>query len=251
MKEIKRGIPSSYQEGISVYTLRPIQNGRHFPDDIFKLIFLYENGCVFILISFKFVPTCPIDYNPALVQIMAWRRPGDKPLSEPMIVRLPTHMRHSPSVSWKLISRENIFARHEYVSRKPMPNPDVGFPPMNNKLSSEWSRIFFMLKNENAQQTRRRLWVSTYNLLIHTFPVYQSIWDERICKFCSLREIDDEINFLVKSICHEHIPVIGHVHISRVTIRWLINVILKPTWVPRMKFVAGNRQLCTYWRDRN
>ena len=29
---------------------------------------------------------------PALVQIMAWHRPGDKPLSEPMMVRLPTHI---------------------------------------------------------------------------------------------------------------------------------------------------------------
>ena len=29
---------------------------------------------------------------PALVQIMAWRRPGDKPLSEPMMVSLPTHI---------------------------------------------------------------------------------------------------------------------------------------------------------------
>ena len=29
---------------------------------------------------------------PALVQIMAWRRPGDKPLSESMMVRLPTHI---------------------------------------------------------------------------------------------------------------------------------------------------------------
>ena len=29
---------------------------------------------------------------PALVQIMAWRRPGDKPLSEPMMVRMPTRI---------------------------------------------------------------------------------------------------------------------------------------------------------------
>ena len=29
---------------------------------------------------------------PALVQIMAWRRPGDKPLSEPMMVNLLTHI---------------------------------------------------------------------------------------------------------------------------------------------------------------
>ena len=27
-----------------------------------------------------------------MVQIMAWRRPGDKPLSEPMVVTLPTHI---------------------------------------------------------------------------------------------------------------------------------------------------------------
>ena len=34
-------------------------------------------------ISMKFVPKGPINNIPALVQIMAWRRPGDKPLSEP------------------------------------------------------------------------------------------------------------------------------------------------------------------------
>ena len=30
--------------------------------------------------------------NPALVQVMAWHRAGDKPLSEPMMVSLPTHI---------------------------------------------------------------------------------------------------------------------------------------------------------------
>ena len=33
-----------------------------------------------------------INNIPALVQIMAWRRPGDKPLSEPMMVNLLTHI---------------------------------------------------------------------------------------------------------------------------------------------------------------
>ena len=33
-----------------------------------------------------------INNIPALAQIMAWRRPGDKPLSEPMMVRLLTHL---------------------------------------------------------------------------------------------------------------------------------------------------------------
>ena len=42
--------------------------------------------------SLKFVPKGSINNITALVQIMAWRRPGDKPLSEPMLVRIPTHI---------------------------------------------------------------------------------------------------------------------------------------------------------------
>ena len=75
-----------------VNTLRPWQNGRHFPDNIFKCIFLNENIWVTIKISLKFVPKGPINNIPALVQIMAWRRPGDKPLSEPMRVSLLSHI---------------------------------------------------------------------------------------------------------------------------------------------------------------
>ena len=40
----------------------------------------------------SFVPRGPINNTAALVQIMAWRRPGDKPLSEPMVVRLLMHI---------------------------------------------------------------------------------------------------------------------------------------------------------------
>ena len=36
-------------------------------------------------ISLKFILIGPIN-NPALVQIMAWRQTGDKPLSEPMMI---------------------------------------------------------------------------------------------------------------------------------------------------------------------
>ena len=75
-----------------VNTLRPRQNGRLFADDIFKRIFLNENVWIPIKISLKFVPKGLINYIPALFQIMAWRRPGDKPLSETMMVWLLTHM---------------------------------------------------------------------------------------------------------------------------------------------------------------
>ena len=75
-----------------INTLRPRQNGRHFPDDIFKWIFLNENVWISINTSLKFVPRGLINNIPTLVQVMAWRWPGDKPLYEPMMVRLPTHI---------------------------------------------------------------------------------------------------------------------------------------------------------------
>ena len=53
--------------------LRPRQNGHRFADDIFKCIFSNENVWILIKISLKFVP---------------WCRPGDKPLSEPMMASL-------------------------------------------------------------------------------------------------------------------------------------------------------------------
>ena len=68
------------------------QNGRHFANDTFKRIFLNENVRISNKISPKFVPEGPINNIPALVQIMAWRRPGDKPLSEPMVVSSLTHI---------------------------------------------------------------------------------------------------------------------------------------------------------------
>ena len=54
---------------VFVNTLRPRQNGRHFPDDIFKCIFFNENISISIQISLKFVPKGPINNIPALVQI--------------------------------------------------------------------------------------------------------------------------------------------------------------------------------------
>ena len=56
------------------------------------IISLTENDRISIKSSLKFVPKGPINNIPALVQTMAWRRPGNKPLSEPMMVRLLTHI---------------------------------------------------------------------------------------------------------------------------------------------------------------
>ena len=47
---------------------------------------------ILLKISLKFVPKGPINNIPSLVQIMAWGRAGDKPLSEPTMVSLLTHI---------------------------------------------------------------------------------------------------------------------------------------------------------------
>ena len=77
---------------IGFNTLRPRRNEQKLADDIFKCIFFNENVWLSIKISLKFVPKGPINNIPALVQIMAWRRSGDKPLSESTMVILPTHI---------------------------------------------------------------------------------------------------------------------------------------------------------------
>ena len=80
------------QNNRDLNSLRPIPNRRYFADDIFKCIFENENEWISSSFSMKFVPKARINNILALVQIMAWRRPGDKPLSEPMMFSLLTHI---------------------------------------------------------------------------------------------------------------------------------------------------------------
>ena len=54
-----------------------------------------ENDRILIQISLKFIPRGPVDIKPALVQVMAWRQTGDKPLPEPMLTQYTdAYMRH-------------------------------------------------------------------------------------------------------------------------------------------------------------
>ena len=57
-------------------------------DDVFNCIFFQnENVRIPIQISLKYVPRSPVDNNPALVQVMAWRLPGDKALCGPVLTQ--------------------------------------------------------------------------------------------------------------------------------------------------------------------
>ena len=58
----------------------------------FSNAFSWMNMYEFLFKFHWFVSKQPINNIPALVQIMAWRRSGDKPLSEPIMVRLQTHI---------------------------------------------------------------------------------------------------------------------------------------------------------------
>ena len=119
-------------------TLRPRQNGRNFPDDIF----LNENVWISIKISLKLVPTCPIGDIASLVQIMAWRRPGEKPLSEPVMVRIPTHICVTrPQWVNKLLANQRSFligqvlAQHEpWRQRRKMTQITI---------SVQWNRPYY------------------------------------------------------------------------------------------------------------
>ena len=81
-------------------SLPPRQNGHHIADDIFRAIFANEKFCIFIKISLKFILNDPTDNNPTVGWIMAWRRKGDKPLSDSMLFQFTdAYMRHLGEMS--------------------------------------------------------------------------------------------------------------------------------------------------------
>ena len=68
------------------------RNGRHFPDDFWNAFFVNENISISITISLKYISKGSINNILALFLIMAWRRSGDKPLSEPTMASFLTHI---------------------------------------------------------------------------------------------------------------------------------------------------------------
>ena len=81
--------PAAYISPFNI--LRPRKSCRNFAD-IFKCISLNENESNLLKNSLEFVPKVWFNNIPALVQLMAWRWPGDKPLSEPIMVSLLMYM---------------------------------------------------------------------------------------------------------------------------------------------------------------
>ena len=76
--------------GNIINTLRPRQNCRHFADGNFKCIFLSKN--YEFRLKFHWLLFLRVQITLFQNRIMTWRRPGYKPLSETIMVRLPTHI---------------------------------------------------------------------------------------------------------------------------------------------------------------
>ena len=156
-------------------TLRPRQNGRYFPDDIFKFNFLNDVR-TWIKISQKYVAK---DNIPASVQIMAWRRPGDKPLSEPMMVSLLTHtcvtrpqwVKQMVTELGVLGRREESMGTEQFVMETfsallgPLWGESIGDRriPLTNASDVEfWCFLWFDLRlNKRLSKQSRRLWFET------------------------------------------------------------------------------------------
>ena len=121
------------------------KNDRHFPDDFFKCIFF---GWKYLNFYLDFTEVCcqgsnSINNIPALVQIMAWCRPSDKPLSEPMTVSSLTHiyitrpwlklkLNWNRELSWCLLNC------HWWHRRLSLRQPSV--PPMATNLA-QWQQL--------------------------------------------------------------------------------------------------------------
>ena len=98
---------------LEINTLRPRRNEQHFADDIFKRK-LFSSMKMFefrLKFHWSLFPRVQLTIFQHWVQVMAWRRIGDKPLSEPKMVRSTTHIcvtRPQWVKTWNLIARTRM-----------------------------------------------------------------------------------------------------------------------------------------------
>ena len=72
--------------------ISPTQNGCHFTEDICRCIFVNEKFCILIKFHLNLFLMIQLTITQHWFKIMAWRRIGDKPSSEPMLNDSLTHI---------------------------------------------------------------------------------------------------------------------------------------------------------------
>ena len=83
-----------YVHNSYVNTLSTEQNGHHFAEDIFKCTSVNKNAW-----KFHWSLWVPLENKPTMVQVMAWCRPGDRPLFESILSKHYSHNELTTSVS--------------------------------------------------------------------------------------------------------------------------------------------------------
>ena len=126
-------------------TLGPWQYGRHFADDHFQMHFPKWNVWISITISQNSVRKFPINNTPALVQIMAWSRSGDKPLSEPMMVDSLTHVCVTRPQSFKTVAMLVLRLQNE------RPKAHKSMLKASQGISSHWSCLSVIFRFQHQQ----------------------------------------------------------------------------------------------------
>ena len=145
---------------VKLYRLYHYMNYQWF---MFVPELIYKN----YIISVKFVTKGPINNFPALVQIMAWCRPSDRPLSEPMRVRLPTHI-CVIRPQWVKTMTKSAAGRDASPST---PMRKMLLWSINVSIVMDITQTFFISPGyvwPQAQKDGGRWWSIRFNLL-HTF----------------------------------------------------------------------------------
>ena len=103
---------------------------------IYKCIFPNEMFEFLLRFSQNSVRKSPINNTPALVQIMAWHRSGDKPLSEPMVVDSLTHVCVTRPQCVKTVAMLVLRLQNE------RPRAHKSMLKASQSISSHWSCFF-------------------------------------------------------------------------------------------------------------
>ena len=131
-------------------TLRPRQNGRHFPDEIFKYIFVNENIWILIKISLIFFPKGRINNIPA------WSAPSHY-LNQWWLVYRRKYASHGLNEIMIFIFRQFLFVN---FLRRP-------------KLSI-LTEISFLTQRLFSIYVVRCLWMNAFEILEINIPKQQS-----------------------------------------------------------------------------
>ena len=98
-----------------------------------------------------------INNIPVLLQIMAWRRPGGKPLSEPIMVVLPTHICVTKSqwVKNERVDRYRPLTVQQHNNMDPSRSQLFGYNPSSLSLVKEQKK---MRLGDVAKPTVQQIW---------------------------------------------------------------------------------------------